>query len=397
MEHKERPIILLLAALQFLHILDFVIMMPLGPIFMKVFSINSGEFGFLVSAYTFSAGVFGFVGAFFLDRFDRKPALIFVSFGFALGTLICALSPTYELLLMGRIVAGAFGGIIGALVLSIAGDVIPLLRRGKATGTIMASFSVASVIGIPIGLALADKFGWQIPFLTIAILTFLFLPAAHRIMPNLKMHIEQKIEGESKWSSIREVFMTKSHYLSFAFCISLMFGGFTVIPFLSAYFVSNVKLTVSDLPYIYFTGGLFTFFTSQWIGKIADKYGKQRTYSILAFLAMGPVLWITNMGPTPLWLALISTTLFMIFVSGRMVPAFAMLTSTIAPKIRGSFMSINGAVQQIASGGASLLSGLILRQNLDGVLVNYEYVGLVSCASLLVSIFLAFRIRILHT
>ncbi len=389
---NERLIIFILALLQFLHILDFVIMMPLGPLFMSDFKITSTQFGLLVSAYTVSAGVFGFIGAFYLDRFDRKSVLLFITTGFALGTLLCAISPNYFFLLIARSVAGGFGGIIGAIVLSIIGDIIPVFRRGAATGMIMSAFSVASVVGIPIGLAVASKYGWQSPFFGISFFCFAFIPFAYKVLPNIRIHLDEKDSTDGKWDAIRQVFSRKSHYYAFAYMVSLMFGGFTVIPFLSTFLVSNAGMRVDELWYIYFVGGLFTFFTSRAIGRLSDHFGKKKIYKIFALFSIIPVTLITNLGITPTVVVVALTTLFMIVVSGRMVPAFALITSAVEPKIRGSFMSINVSVQQIASGAASLISGFILMENADGKVVNFPYVGLVSITALLISIYLCSKI-----
>lgn len=391
---KERAIIFVLAALQFLHILDFVIMMPLGPVFMESFKIGSAEFGLLVSAYTFSAGIFGFIGAFFLDRFDRKHALLTVYLGFAIGTLLCALAPTYQTFLIARIIAGGFGGVIGALVLSIIGDIIPVFRRGLATGVVMSAFSVASVVGVPTGLYFANLYGWHFPFMGLALFSFLLLPFAYKILPEIRMHIDERDITEKRWDAIKTVFTRKSHYHSFAFMVALMFGGFTIIPFLSPFLVSNVGLTKEQLPYIYFFGGFFTFFSSRLIGHLSDRYGKHQVYTVLATLSVIPVTIIASLGKTSLPVVLLITTIFMIIVSGRMVPAFAMVTSTVEPRIRGSFMSINSSIQQIASGAASFISGIILTQESDGYLNNFEYVGMLAVFSLLLSVYLASKIQI---
>ncbi len=148
MNSKEKIVLLLLAALNFTHILDFMIMMPLGNYLMPYFQISPQQFSMLVASYTFSAGISGFFAAFFVDNFDRKRVLLFGYIGFLLGTLCCALAPTFTFLLMARIVAGIFGGLIGAQVLAIVADLIPYERRGMAMGIIMAAFSVASVFGV---------------------------------------------------------------------------------------------------------------------------------------------------------------------------------------------------------------------------------------------------------
>ncbi|WP_035983113.1 MFS transporter [Leptospira meyeri] len=392
---KERAIIFILAALQFLHILDFVIMMPLGPVFMESFKIDSAAFGLLVSSYSISAGVFGLIGALFLDSYDRKLSLLVLFFGFSFGTLLCAFAPNYGFLLFARVVAGGFGGMIGATVLSIIGDIIPVFRRGTATGVVMSSFSVASVIGIPIGLSLANKYGWHFPFLSLAIAGFLILPVCYKVLPSIRYHLDSDVHPkQSQLKSLKQVITKKDHLAPFIFMIFLMFGGFTVIPFLSPFLVSNVGLAVSDLPYIYFFGGLFTFFTSRFIGKLSDRYGKLTVYQIISIIAVIPIVAVVTLTKTSLPIVLTLTTIFMILVSGRMVPAFAMITSAVEPRIRGSFMSVNSAIQQISSGAASYVAGLILVQSSDNQLINYELVGMISVFSLLFSVYLAKKVKI---
>ncbi|TGL74967.1 MFS transporter [Leptospira jelokensis] len=392
---KERAIIFILASLQFLHVLDFVIMMPLGPVFMESFKIDAAAFGLLVSSYSISAGVFGLLGALFLDSFDRKLSLLVLFFGFSFGTFLCAFADTYLFLLIARIIAGGFGGMIGATVLSIIGDIIPVFRRGTATGVVMGSFSVASVVGVPFGLELADRFGWHFPFLSLGIAGFLILPFAYHLLPSIRYHLDSDVRvKQSQLKSLFEVLFKKSHFAPFLFMVFLMFGGFTVIPFLSPFLVSNVGLTIKQIPYIYFFGGLATFFTSRYIGKLADRFGKFFIYQIITLIAILPVIMVVTMTKTSLPVVLAITTVFMIFVSGRMVPAFAMVTSAVEPRIRGSFMSVNSAIQQIASGAASYVAGLIVVQNSEKVFENYELVGMISVFSLLFSIYLAKKIKI---
>ncbi len=153
----ERLLLLSLAAINFTTIVDFIIIMPLGPQYMRVFSISPAQFGVIVSSYAISAGISGIAAGFFLDRFDRKRALLTLYGGFSLGTLFCALAQTYHLLVAARALAGAFGGVTGALILAIVGDVIPEHRRGAAMGLVMSAFSIANICGVPLGLILASS------------------------------------------------------------------------------------------------------------------------------------------------------------------------------------------------------------------------------------------------
>src|SRR3954454_8516755 len=186
---NERLLLFVLAAIQFTTVVDFLIIMPLGPQYMRVFAINPGQFGLIVSAYAVSAGICGIAASFFLDRFDRKLALLSLYSGFTIGTLFCALAPTYPLLVAARVVAGAFGGVAGALILAIVGDVVPEERRGAAMGLVMSSFSVASVCGVPLGLLLASRLNWHVPFFALSVLCLVVFISAALVMPSLKSHL----------------------------------------------------------------------------------------------------------------------------------------------------------------------------------------------------------------
>src|SRR5256884_8988203 len=126
--HSERLLLLLLAAVQFTHIMDFMIMMPLGPQLMRELHIGPGHFSALVAAYTISSGVVGLLAAPFIDRFDRRKLLLFAYAGFIAGTLACALSQNAAALLTARALSGAFGGLSISMIMAIIGDVVPAVR-----------------------------------------------------------------------------------------------------------------------------------------------------------------------------------------------------------------------------------------------------------------------------
>ncbi|HEU0204513.1 MAG TPA: MFS transporter, partial [Burkholderiaceae bacterium] len=92
---NEAALLLTLAGIQFTHIVDFMVMMPLGPQFTQLFGISDAQFGLLVSAYTLAAGASGLVAGTFVDRFERKKLLLSLYLAFGLATLACGLAPTY--------------------------------------------------------------------------------------------------------------------------------------------------------------------------------------------------------------------------------------------------------------------------------------------------------------
>ncbi|MBJ7428228.1 MAG: MFS transporter [Bacteroidia bacterium] len=176
MSKTERIMLFTLAAINFVNIMDFMIMMPLGPNLIKTFNITASDFGILVSSYSISAFISGIITTFIINKFERKDYLMRIFIGFLIGTFACGLAPTYATLLVARFATGLFGGVLGAIILAIVSDAIPFERRGQAMGIIMAAFSLASVLGVPFGIFIAtqtkqyDFLGWHAPFLFLAVL-----------------------------------------------------------------------------------------------------------------------------------------------------------------------------------------------------------------------------------
>lgn len=389
---NERLLLFTLAAVQFTHIMDFMIMMPLGPQFMRAFAITPTQFGLLVSSYSFSAGAMGFTAGFFMDRFDRKRALLFLYGGFVLGTLCCALAPNYFTLLLARIVAGGFGGVAGSVVLAIVGDVIPFERRGLAMGVIMTSFSLASILGLPVGLMFAGWFGWHAPFLLIVGLGSTILLIARRTLPNLLPHGHGTTHDA--WEQMRTILTHPNHHRAFALIAVLAASGSLIYPYLTPSMVANVGLPESRMWLIYLFGGAATFVTSRYFGHLADRHGKLLVFTWLALLSAIPTLVVTNLPPAPVWMVLIITTVFMILTSGRFVPSMAMITASVESRYRGGFMSVNSAMQQIAAGLATAGGAMLVGSDSAGHITGYPRLGWLSLGFLTAAIFLARRLRV---
>ncbi|SIO13944.1 MFS transporter [Algoriphagus halophilus] len=391
---NEKFLLWTLALINFIHIVDFMILMPLGPQLMRIFEISPREFGLLVSSYTFSAGISSFFGAFFLDRFDRKKILLWVYMGFTLATLACALSPSYSILLFARVLSGLFGGLTSALILAIIGDVIPDQRRGRAMGLVMAAFSVASVLGVPLGLFLASLSNWHTPFFILTGTSLLSLVMVFKFIPSIRDHLDQGYLRPNPMLVISRVIGDSNQMRAISLSVMMMFGQFMIIPFLSPYTVSNIGFTEMQLTYIYMAGGAFTIFTSPWVGKLSDKYGKLKIFTIFMALNVVPIAIITHLGVTPIFFVLMVSTLFFVTSNGRFVPAAALITGTAKPENRGSFLSFNSAVQQMATGLASLIAGVIIGENTAGELTNFNLVGYLAIFFSLLCIPLARRIKV---
>jgi len=384
-KQRENYFLFTLAGIQFSHILDFMIMMPLGPVLIVELGISTHEFGLLVASYSFSAALSGLLAATFIDRFERRKMLLtmFALFGFA--TLACGLAPTYPALIIARGLAGTFGGIMGAMIQTMIADVIPFARRAKASGTVSAAFSVSTVAGVPLSLWLSNHFNWRAPFILIAVLVVLFMVAGWRALPELRMHISSE-KQKHLFATIFTVLRDFNHLRALLFSALIIFSGFTVIPYITVYAVGNVGISLQEIPLIYLIGGAATLFTARIIGHWSDICGKAKAYRLLAFGAIVPLLVVTHIEASPLWLWLLFTTLFFVLVSGRMIPAMTIITSAAQPILRGTFMSLNSTTQSLAMGLATTLSGFIVSQDSTGKMLNYGKVGYVAVAATLLAI-----------
>ncbi|WP_428826833.1 MFS transporter [Azonexus sp. IMCC34842] len=387
----ERFFLLTLAGIQFSHILDFMIMMPLGPILMGAFGIGTHEFGLLVASYSFSAALSGILAATFVDLFERKRLLLISFTLFALATLACGLAPSYSMLMLARGLAGVFGGIMGALIQTMIGDAIPFSRRARASGIVSSAFSVSTIAGVPLSLWLANHLGWRAPFMLIAALSVVFLAIGLRFLPELRHHL-----GEEKrahlLSATFSVLGDRNHLGALLFSALIIFSGFTVIPYITVYAVNTVGIAQQDIPVVYLVGGFATFISARLIGHWADKHGKVEVYRWVALLAILPLLAVTHAGVVPLSVWLICTTAFFVLTSGRMIPAMAIIASAAQPKLRGTFMSLNGTVQSLAMGLATTLAGFLTSLDAGGRIVGYPLVGYVAVAANLLAMWFAARI-----
>ena len=390
---RERAVITTLAAVQFTSIVDFMLVMPLGPQLMRRMAIDPERFGMIVSSYTLSAGLAGLVASSLVDRFDRKRAFLFLYAGFLVGTLACGLSTSYTALVAARVATGAFGGVLGGMAFAIIGDVFPEERRGRATGSLMSAFALASVVGVPFGLYLGTKFGWQWPFLLLAALGVPTFFLGMRGLPTLRGHLAR----QGKVDPLGELFRTMSHpnhIRAFLLVTSLMLGSFSVIPYISPYLVANVGVMELDLPWVYVAGGVLTLVAAPIIGRLADRHGKLAVYRVVAPVSMVMLLAITNLPRVGLAVAVGAVGLLMVSNAGRMIAAMAMVTASVEPSRRGGFMSANSAVQHLASGVAASVGGWILVERPDRSLAHFGRVGLFAAGFTLLSMWLAGRLRI---
>ena len=387
---RERATLLTLGAVQFTHILDFMIMMPLGAQLMRMFNITPSQFTQLVACYGLAAAVSGFAGGFFMDRFDRKRALLVLYAGFGLATFACGLAPTHHWLMLARLAAGAFGGLAGSMVTAMVGDIVPPARRGRAMSFVMGAFPVASVLGIPVGLVLAGKFGWHAPFFMLGGCAAANLLLASFALP----HLPTAVLNHNPRRQMREILSDGLHLRAFAAGAVLVLAGGVLIPFIAPSFVVNVGLNETfQLPMVYAAGGLAAMISMPIIGWLSDHMDRLKLLAWLSGAAAVVVLVLVRLGPSPLWVAALLMALFMMTMSGRFTPAMTMVTNAVEARYRGGFMSINAALQQAASGLANVVAGLFVTRDARGHLVGYPTLGYVSIGFFLLAVLFAAELK----
>ncbi|MDZ7934023.1 MAG: MFS transporter [Emticicia sp.] len=378
-------VIAILTILQFTLILDFMVLSPLGAILMKELSLQPKQFGLVVSAYAFSAGASGLLAAGFADRFDRKKLLLFFYVGFVFGTMLCAIADSYEFLLIARIVTGIFGGVIGSISFAIISDLFKLELRGRVMGYVQMAFSASQILGLPIGLYLANSFGWHSPFWMIVGFSIIVGIAIVVYMQPITEHLKVQ-NGRNPFEHLWKTLSNPDYLRAFLATILLATGGFMLIPFGSAFSINNLKIDIHDLPMLYLITGIFTIAFGPLSGKLSDKLGKYKVFFVGSIITIIMVLIYTNLGQTPFWLVSVANVLMYAGVTARMISASSLMTAVPQMQDRGAFMSINSSIQQISGGAAAALAGVIVSEGSDGTMQNYPLLGIVVVAAMIITI-----------
>ena len=388
---NERWILWVLAGIQFSHIVDFMIMMPLGPQITQQFGIGDAAFGFLVSSYTWAAAISGLVASAYVDRFDRKRLLLALFVAFSVATLGCAVAWSYASLVSARIATGVFGGVLSALVQTMVAELIPFERRGRAMSVILSAFSLATVVGVPTSLFIAAWSSWHMPFVAIAVFGLLLSALAWRVLPRMQGHM-QGPERPAIRAMITSVLADVNHRWACLFSALMMFTGFAVIPYITIYLQTNVGLNAQQVPLIYLFGGAATLFSARWIGRLSDRHGKVQVFTVLAAFVVLPLQVLTHLPPVALpWVIALNMVMFVV-LSGRMIPGMALVGASANPAVRGSFMAINSAVQSLAMGAAAFIGGLIISRDSQGLVQDYGWNAVVGGAASLLSIWVVRRL-----
>ena len=391
----QKIIIFLLAILQFTIVLDFMILAPLGDILMKSMNMSTKQFGTVVSAYAISACISGIFAAGFADKFDRKKLLLFFYAGFILGTYFCAISYNYETLFIARIITGLFGGVIGSISMAIITDIFSINQRGKVMGFVQMAFGGSQILGIPIGLVLANYWSWHATFYMVLILAFILGIALVIKLKPLTEHLKL-INNKNALQHLLQTIKKKDYRIGFLATALLSMGGFLIMPFSTAFIVNNIHIAQSQVAIIFFFTGIFSIIIMPIVGKLSDKYDKLMIFGIGTIIAIVMVVIYTHLSPVPIWLVIIVNIVLFIGIMSRMVPATALNSAVPDAYDRGAYMSINSSLQQFAGGIAALFSGLVVVQkSKNSPIENFDVLGYVMVVLMLMCFYFVFKVNVL--
>jgi len=389
---SEAFIILLIGLVQFIDILDFMMVMPLGPDFSKDLNFNITKMGYLSGIYALAAAISGLVFSSVLDKFDRKPLLCFSLVGLAFSTAAGGFACSEATLLASRFFAGAFGGPATAAAFAIVADVVEPSRRGAAMGKVWGSFSIASVVGVPFGLELARVTSWRMPFYTVSMMAIITAILIYYKLPSIRGHID---DNKNKVKVTYFSLLSHKNYLVSYLSVALAtMAAFMIIPYISPQLQVNLHLPREQISTQYFVGGVLSFLAMRITGRMIDKYNATVTTAI-GTLIIGATLFGGFIFPqmTSYIPIVVVFAPFMVGMSIRNVSSSANSSKVPSSFDRAGFMSLSSCFSHLFSALGALFSSYILYKTKDGLIANMEYIGSISMILFVLTIPLVYIIE----
>lgn len=369
----ETLAILVIALVQFVNIVDFMMVMPLGPDFAQALGIRVSHMGVLSGAYTLAAALSGLLGSIFLDRIERRKALVWSLVGLSIGTVSGAFAWDFHSLLWARVLAGVFGGPTSAIGLAIIADLVPHERRGAALGKVMIGFSVASIFGVPIGLEVARLFGWNAPFLMVGALAAIVGALSRVFLPVLRGHISEGRDGLMNLA-LGSLLRQRAVWTSYLLLFCVMMGGFLIFPNIAGYVQINLGFPRDEMGQLYFIGGLASLIVMAFCGKLVDIFGSLPWFMLgsvgfFAALLFGLYLQPPLMNPYGIFIT------FMFAGTLRNISMQTLSSKVPRREERAGFMSLQSAVQHAGMSAGGIFSSRLLTTAPSGELVGVERIA----------------------
>lgn len=389
---QKRTIIAILVLINIIAIVDFMIMIPMAPFLIDGFGATTSTYAYVLSSYSISAGISGFIWLNVVNRVNYKWMLVLLLTGLGVGTLLCGIAPNLALLMIARAIAGAFAGTIGGFSYAILAFLFPPSERGRGAGFLAWGYPVSFMAAIPFSLFLVNLFDWRMPFHVLAFMCLPVLLVIVRYFPSMPV--------DSSWqtpyfTTLKTVFGARANLLAMLTNITLILSTSTVVPYMIIYITANHGYPKEGIFLIYLLSGGITVVTSVIVGRLSDSVGKIRMYRIMSVLQIVNLVNITTL---VLWDAniyfLMSAVMFIVISSSRFVPASVLVTGAIPAEIRAPFMSVNSSMTHLAFGVSANIAGFLAGAKVGtDILQTYYYNGIFAIAVLLFSIYIVGFLR----
>jgi predicted MFS family arabinose efflux permease len=264
--------------------------------------------------------------------------------------------------------------------------------RGRVMGFVQTAFAASQVLGIPAGLFLSNHWNWHVSFGVLVALSLVTMVAVIFLMRPVNAHLSLK-QDRNAFAHLIATVSQPRYTLAFLVTTLLATGGYMLMPFGSAYTVSNLGIDIVDLPTIYLVSGLFSIFTGPLVGRASDTFGKFPTFMFGSFVSIVMVLIYTHLGRVSLTVAITVNVLMFVGIFSRMIPSQALISAIPDPSQRGSFSAVSASLQQLSGGLGSVLAAAIIAQNADGSLRHFDWLGYIVVATALVSLALMYFVQ----
>lgn len=331
-----------------------MIISPILPTIGVELDIADAVLGTLVSVYSLMVGIFAILAGPVSDKVGRRRILILGCVAMTVALVLHGFVVDYYSFLLVRILAGSAGGILSGAAVSYIGDAFPYRRRGWATGWVMSGSAFGQIIGIPLGIVMAARWGFRSPFYMFAATMAVTVLLLFFGVPQPDVKRSQHPLTVRKAASDYLDMLRRPEVAWAAAAFFLMFLGVSVfVVYLPTWLERDMGFSLDEIAVMFLVGGIANVVTGPQAGKLSDRIGRKGII-LMACLGLSLVMLLTVPLVTSLFSAYVIFFLVMVLIAMRISPFSALLTALVQDEKRGSLMSLTVALGQMgfAIGGA---------------------------------------------
>jgi predicted MFS family arabinose efflux permease len=289
---------------------EFVIV-GLIPTIAEQLNVTVPSAGLLVTLYAIGVAIGAPVLTALTGRVPRKMLLVGLMVLFTLGNLLAWQSPSYESLVVARLLTGLAHGVFFSVGSTIATSLVAKEKAATAIAIMFGGLTVALVTGVPLGTFIGQHFGWRETFLAVSLIGMVAIIASLILIPN-------NIKNQAS-ASIRDQLQVLTHprLLLIYAVTALGYGGvFTTFTFLAPMMQELAGFSAPAVSWILLAYGIAVAIGNIWGGKLADRHGAVRALSFI-FAALAALLLVFQFTASHSIAALLTVVVMGVFAFGN--------------------------------------------------------------------------------